>query len=481
MAFAEVQALLAPQIPILIGKSYTRPAPAHVLNGFVAACCGVTDRGEALQQLLSTSEPPLQRFSSLSEAQWARSGASLSRFQTALSLVFNPDGRMWEDFGSPVPVHAHLASRDASDNRLGPLLWEIVRRYAGDDYARKLEVLFRPADARDPVTACALILVNGAQERGTRHVGVSDLAWFSARGTAGGKLLAREISGFIVQLTDYRPAAQRLAQIQNLGRGLYLSAFIALLLGPLAGRIRNKPGSVDEIGRILVWAGMPPGPPTHPMVMAAARSFQMLVARNRAALSATLMDALEAQPLPRNLPPLQRRRLALRNQLLAGGIKAHRVDDAIEQLADDAGVRVDGRRRGDPELCSKVVESVYPASFLTKGLRTKGRKVGFIGPDRGGIPRFVCETPLLGTLVSGLVPREGVDFPTFVDVVRERLGIVFGLGTCDDLAEDLGLWEGIGVGRRLLRDNEEALRQRLVRAGLAREYSDGNTEVIGDG
>src|SRR5262249_627174 len=101
------------------------------------------------------------------------------------------------------------------------------------------------------------------------------------------------------------------------------------------------------------------------------------------------------------------------------------------------------------------------------------------GPDRGaGSPRFLCETPLLGTLVAGLCASRSVDFEEFVDLARERLGLVFGPGTREGLAEQLNFSEGAGIGRQLLRDNQDVLRQRLIRAGLAREYSDGYTEVV---
>ena len=107
-----------------------------------------------------------------------------------------------------------------------------------------------------------------------------------------------------------------------------------------------------------------------------------------------------------------------------------------------------------------------------------GRKIGFVGPDRGtGSPRFLCETPLLGTLVAGLCREASLEFKEFVDLARERLGLVFGLGTATGLPGTLELADNPGVARRLLVENEDALRLRLVQAGLAREYSDGHTEV----
>jgi hypothetical protein len=61
-------------------------------------------------------------------------------------------------------------------------------------------------------------------------------------------------------------------------------------------------------------------------------------------------------------------------------------------------------------------------------------------------------------------------------VVRDRLGLVLGPGTLSEVPS-LDLWESAGIAGRQLRDNQEMLRVRLVRAGLATEYSDGHTEV----
>jgi hypothetical protein len=69
-------------------------------------------------------------------------------------------------------------------------------------------------------------------------------------------------------------------------------------------------------------------------------------------------------------------------------------------------------------------------------------------------------------------------FVEFVDRIRMTFGLVFGPGSDYQLPERLGLWEGTGAAHRHLEVNQDMLRKRLVRAGLAREYSDGHTELI---
>lgn len=478
MGLREIKALLGPENPFLLGRYPDRPAPAHVLNGFVAAWFGFSQKGGDVCRLIASNDPPPE-FAFLQSAEWARDRRKLAGLRRDLSVVLNPDRRVWKDKGSPTIVHAKLATSDPSDDGLGPLLWEVVRRYAGSEYEVRLAEMFLPTEAQDPVTASALILAEGAQGTKTRHTEVRENVWFGSPGTPAGKLLARRLTEFLSQLTRPRQDAQRLLQIQHFGRGLYFAGVLAVLMGPLAAQRRSQVNTIDEIHPVVVWCDIPPGASNHPMVMASTRSFQRIVEQNRAALVKALAEALSKQPLPRHLPRTQRRTVALQARLVGAGVPKERVDVMIERLCEDAQVEATGENPADRAWCDRVIESEYSAEKLTRGFRTMGRKIGFIGPDRGaGAPRFLCETPLLGTLVAGLCPPGGTEFTAFVDLVRERLGLVFGCGTRDDLVERLGLWEGAGVGRRLLLENQEALRQRLIRAGLAREYSDGHTEVL---
>lgn len=483
MGAREVKALVAPQNPFALGAYPDRPAPAHVVNGFVAASLGTAPRGAAIRRFLgakntSPLESPELRLVRDDDAQ---DSGKIATLKADLSLIFNPDRRMWEEIGSLVPVHAALATFDPSDDGLGRVVWDLVRRHSPPDFNRSLRCLFAPQQAQDPVTACALILARDSETPSVSARSESDSGWYGPNGTFAGKLLGKRLTEVVGILSRPLDDARRLFQIQHLARGLYFVALWALLLGPLAASKRDKVATVDEIAAVVVWADTPPGPSDHPMVMASARTFQTLVERNSASLTSVLSDSLRTQKIPSRLPRGQRRAAAIRAQLLAGGLSASRISGAMERLCRDAEVTMEGDSPADPSWCGQVISSVYSPAILTRGFRSMGRKIGFIGPDRGyGAPRFLCETPLLGTLVAALCPPSGIDFETFVDRAREQLGLVFGPGTDDKGVERLALWEGAGIGRRLLVHNADALRGRLVRAGLAREYSDGHTEVFYD-
>lgn len=480
MGLSEVRALLEAITPFTLSKSPEKPAPAHVINGYVAAGLGVSSRDGAIRQLITPGASLPKGFSFLDTANWNKDDIRTNEFRKSLSIIFNPDGRVWASFGSPVPIHAHLVTSDPSDERLGPLTWALVSRYAPSDYPQRLRELLLPEQASDPVTSCAQIVTANASFDERRTISIADTCWFGTSGTPAGHALAETLSAFVVRLTLPISNAQRLIHVRQLARGVYFASLLALLLGPSAANRQGSITSIDEIGTLIAWADTPPGPPDHPMVQASERSFQIAVERNLASLRESLARVLATQPLSSKLPPNQRRGAALRSLLLATkSLSPDEVTKLISTLCQDARVPIDGDDPSEMEWISRVMDSAYRPDFVTKGFRSMGVKAGFIGPDRGaGAPRFLCETPLLGTIVAGLCPPNGIDFEGFVDLARTRLGIIYGPGTQSDIVEKLGVWESVGIGRKLLVQNQEALRHRMIRAGLAREYSDGHTEVV---
>lgn len=469
--------LLSGAAPILFGRFPDRPAPAHVLNGFVAASLGVSSIERGIRALLVPDADVPEEFAYLREKEWARDDGAFKRFRDDLSTVFNPDRRLWEKFGSPVPVHALLASADASDDGYGPLMWELVRRHVDEEpLIRELRALLQPTDPDDPVSATAQLIVNDATTAGKRERTVQESVWFGSSGSKGGSHLATELAGIVKALSRNHAVQHRLARIQHLGRAVYFGAFFSLLLGPPAAVCADEVASVVDISPLVVWGGTPPGPSGHPMVIGSARSFQDLVQRNRKALLDLLEAKFFAVQISSATPATQRRRSALRQALIDGGATEVQANREIEEFEKEGLPLGRGEYTALPWLRS-LLDLGYSTANLTKAFRTTGRKVGFVAPDRSaGEPRFVLETPLLGTLVTAICDRSSIPFEAFVDAMRDRLGIVLGPGSLRDVP-NLRFWESAGIARQQLRDNQEMLRVRLVRAGLAREYSDGHTEV----
>lgn len=481
MKSTEAKALVVAQNPFVLGRYPGKPAPAHVFNGLVVTAFGASPVGAAVRRLLASDDPPIADFPALKEASWVKDPARLRAFQTDLSVILNPDRRSWEAVGSLVPVHGKLATSDPSDEGIGRELWRLVVEVGTGTYKDELRELLEPVDLTDPVSALADILVAGDDKRDETKVSRLPDAWFAKGISPAGSLLASNLFNFIESLTVVDEPS-RPFKLQNLGRGLYFSAVLALLLGPATRELTSKPKGLDEIAPLVVWGDVPPGSQGDPMIDASARSFRNAVERGRASIALTLAEALAAIPIASRLPKAQRGRQRLRGQMLNGGADPDRIDKMIDNLLKQLGGQplADG---GEREWSEQLVESLYPFEHVATGIRSMGRKVGLIGPDRGyGVPRFLVETPLLGTIVSGLFRKgeRNIPFADFVDRARIDLGLVFGPGSDETLVDRLGLWEGSGMGRKLMLQNENALRLRMIRAGLATEYSDGNTEVLND-
>jgi hypothetical protein len=106
--------------------------------------------------------------------------------------------------------------------------------------------------------------------------------------------------------------------------------------------------------------------------------------------------------------------------------------------------------------------------------------LGLVGPDRGaGNPRFLLETPVLAMLVQGTMEKgETLSLEEWIDRVNERFGLILGIGRQVKPHELLADIERPGPLDRAIRESHEHLRVRLIVAGLAVEYSDGETELI---
>ena len=477
MSATGLRSLLSDAAPILFGKNPDRPAPAHVLNSFVAAALGVSSIERAIRALLVPDADVPGEFAFLREPEWARDDTAFTRFRDDLSTVFNPDRRLWEKLGSPVPVHALLTTADPSDDGYGALMWELVRRHVNaTQFTDELRNLLAPDEPEDPVSAVAHVLVTGATVARTRERRVPESVWFGSEGSACGGCLAARLAEVVKALACNHDRQHRLMRIQHLARGVYFGAFLSILLGPLAATREVEASSVSDIASIVVWGGTPPGPLGHPMVAASSRSFQMVIEQHRKALLELIETKLSSVQIASTTPATQLRRSALRQALIDGGANDAQADRALEQFQSE-GLQLGRGGYTEQTWLRRLLDLGYSTADLTKAFRTTGRKVGIVAPDRGaGAPRFVLETPLLGTLVTAICENSSLPFEVFVDRARERLGLIIGPGSLTEVP-NLDLWESAGIAGRLLRDNQEMVRVRLVRAGLATEYSDGHTEV----
>ena len=136
------------------------------------------------------------------------------------------------------------------------------------------------------------------------------------------------------------------------------------------------------------------------------------------------------------------------------------------------------------ELAQRVYDEVYPVGKWEKAVHSVGQRVGAAGPEqstRGGY-RFVLETPILTLLVQATLSEEenkaGVLFDKWIDRVFDQFGIVLGKGTQPRIVDLMTRLQSKELVLDLLKENQKLLRERMLRGGLAVEFSDGQTVVM---
>lgn len=484
MSVRPVREVLFDSVPFALSNSPDKPAPTHVLNAFLACSLGHSPRGRALLTLIYAKDEEVKRgdYAGLATAEWADEAERLAAFRSDLSLIVDPDRRAWGSMASPFPIQESLVTSDPSDERMGVMALDLLRARVGEPalnhYIRRLF----PDDADDVASQLVTTLLRDfPDDRSIRRGRAPEGAWYRADPATASGHVADSFTAFLTALLRENRGASRLMQIQHFSRGLYLVALLSTIYGPLASRPGQ--GHIDEVAELsplLVWGDTPPGPPPleSKLVSASSQGFERLLRRLQDAYVVILHADLAAVRHPKGLPEKLKARSALDARLrLAGLEKDAEIGKAAQEFFTAADVDSGKAKLQDQQWLRTAVEGTYSLTYLRGGLRSMGRKIGLMAPDRGQAPRFVCETSLLATLVEGLCP-DPVPFEVFIDTLRARLGIVVGLGSATSVQDVVDLPKGMAPTRRLLLENQESFRRRMIRSGLAREYSDGQTEVF---
>ncbi|WP_129627268.1 hypothetical protein [Candidatus Oscillochloris fontis] len=181
----------------------------------------------------------------------------------------------------------------------------------------------------------------------------------------------------------------------------------------------------------------------------------------------------------------------------AGAPDLHeRLDEEIRQFFSTSGRKIKQdydaqikavERKYDPtatdrdlliQIYSQTVFSVLESEFRKNFLsvhRKIGRAIGMIAPRKGPQPRFVLGDTLLKTLIMALLPRNAppIPFGTLLERLYERYGIIIGPGE----VSKAGLLERLRINEEYYTRNRDALRDRMLRAGLLQHYSDATALV----
>lgn len=128
-----------------------------------------------------------------------------------------------------------------------------------------------------------------------------------------------------------------------------------------------------------------------------------------------------------------------------------------------------------------IFKELVPQAYYSGAFRSLSGKIGFAGPVKGtGEKRIMFEASFLEVLVY-FFSNEGDTFETFINNCYEKIGLILGrprnfsetnYSTLERLSSRYSDVE------EALEKSQEFLRQRLVKSGLAREFSDGFTVMV---
>lgn len=136
-------------------------------------------------------------------------------------------------------------------------------------------------------------------------------------------------------------------------------------------------------------------------------------------------------------------------------------------------------------LVDEAFQSGHPLGFTIE----LGRRAGFLSPwsnaGRGGKlrKRYTATAEFLEILVAATVePDDPLEFPEFLDRLRDDLGIVVGRPEDDQIIRRNNLFERqfgatTTINEEDLRRNVEEMRNLVIESGYAKAYADGRTVV----
>ncbi len=452
----------------LTGRSYTTDALARTLRRYVVRqSLGVEQErhpnseilekyGDAFEPL-GGSEPDEQRLSRL----------------RALSLdVLGADGAVFDqaDKSSYTLSNERFVTKDPSDRRAGLFLARLLRAGQGNAHAAEFlsELLKRETDGWTtlalPLLQFGAVRDESGESEASERLAMADHLFVATDGQFESRSLG-----------DLRESFDRLAQFERIAGSKLNSLRRLVLFGCF----------VLHVHAISRWHERCPARPRPPILL---DMFDGTVRSVRDASRASLRaagDAIEFLILDSFKERV--RDIGTSRDELLGALREQDADETVtDSLQHYAGT--------DP--VDAVARAIVDAAFAKArehpigSLIELGRRAGFLSPwansGRGGKlqKRYTATAEFLETLVAATVdPDDPLEFPEFLDRLRDSFGILVGRPQDDPIIRrnNLASSERFGpmtsINEEDLRRNLGALRHLLVETGYGKSYADGRTVV----
>ena len=462
--YSSLRSLLRPDLQLLPGKNLRRPEPLHVANNFCVMALGSGSAANETGKWIKRGD-----FGAAVPLGPSPTSDDVVALGKSLGAVLNPDGEIFPTQGSPALFVSELLSLVGSDDGFARALWESIPGAVQVQLAERLNVALSTANESDPATRVIRHLAVSAGKTAGRNSVVSDNVG-TAYGEGVGKVALRILAG-------NGTVGTRLLRLRSLATFLFGAVGLGMLHEGIRTEARASDSSDDAraLG-VLVYTGETPGDPNDVLTSAAQISLRQASDRAYRGIAACLSSKLE-QAVNDNPVTEFPFRSAFNAPAGTGAEEAEEFKQMLSKLQDAWG----GGLRGAP-----LLSTLLRAAEFAQIVKYMCNKVGLAGPSRGvGLPRLWLETSYLASLVAGLVDEdEGLTAREWVGRAYDELGLVMGPV---ELKEEARTHLQRAVERahgdanqldELLEDALARISQRLVAAGLARQFSDGHVVVI---
>ena len=469
--------------------------PVHVANGMARALTARSYDTDALSKTLrryvvnqklgvdqerNPNDQILERFGEAFESLRPGGGTvdsqRLNRLRSLSLDVLGADDAVFEqsDKSSYTLSNERFVTKDPSDQRAGLFLARLLTSDHGDGSDAADLLLELLSTETDAWTTLALPLLGFGEVRSEKEEGQA-----AERAAKARHLFAkREGRMKSATLGTLRDSMDRLARFERTAGSKLNSMRRLVLFGCFALHIHAISRWHEQSG------GTAPRPPI------LLDMFDGTVVTLRDASRATLRaagDAVEGLVLDR-FKEYVAAEVGKTDKTISPAVNADGVD---EELARD----FDNLRAGGRGPVESLAQALVDAS-LSKArehpigaLVELGRRAGFLSPwansGRGGKlrKRYTATSEFLEILIVATVePDEPLEFPEFLDRLKEDFGIVIGRPEDDDVLRLNNLHgDQFGAPTTLneddLRSNVTELRKSVIETGYGKSYADGSTVV----
>ncbi len=469
-----IRTLMKHDIPILPGDNFSRPAPAHIFNKFVF---GILGKGALLSPVAKLFKDTKELDPILGENS---DRETREEFIKSLNVLINSDKR---SFGSPsfssfLLLTSELAGADPSDDDYGKALSSIFSSEQRSKIEDLLRKILNPDTSGDIISLTIKKIQETYSLTGVKDVSDNQDVTQSSNKSVYSEYIFNILVSAMEDMSRVANSSLRIESIQKLSTFLTGVVAFGLMFDSSDLNLtmerevtsrdliegKNKPSKV--LG-IVCYTGNPPGSPRSALVRLSQLSLKQAVINSHSGVRSAFVKLIEE-----------------------ANSKFDRGNDSIENLVlsrvrgEDARILVKAlSESGVKDNPAEVFNKLYPLSSFSSAFKTLSGKVGLAGPIKGtGEARIFFETNFLDSLVFFL-SKHGDSFENFVDSCFENLGIIVGRPStidADDMERLQALAGRIADVNECLDLAHEYMRLRLVRSGLAKEFSDGYTIMVRD-